>query len=265
MAAAAPVTLACLEIWGGNKRAARQVNLPGLAGWVSVDPLPGSAAGGDVCYVSLCGAGQLSRVGVADVSGHGQSVSRVAERLRALMAKHISTYDQSEMVRELNESFQRLEPDAAAGFKFATVVLLGYLRDTGDFLLTNGGHPAPLRYRAAQGRWEYLEESERNADAANLPLGLIPGTAYRQLACRLDPGDLILVYSDGLPETPNATGERLEREGLLALAARLPVTAPEATGHALLAEIEKYRGGGAADDDLTIVVLQRPADWCPIA
>lgn len=251
-----------MEIWGGNGRVERDVLLPGLAGWVYSEPYEGEAAGGDVCYVSLCGAGQLSRVSVADVSGHGEAVSRLAERLRDLMRKHINTFDQSDFVRELNQDFQL----AAEGRKFATVVLLGYLRASGDLLFTNGGHPPPLWYHAAERRWDFLRESRPAADAGleGLPLGLIPGTDYRQLAVRLEPGDLVLVYSDAVLEAHNAKDELLGEEGLLRLAPRLPVDIPAATGRALLQAVKEFCGCSAPKDDQTVVVLQRPVDWCPI-
>jgi sigma-B regulation protein RsbU (phosphoserine phosphatase) len=254
--------LACLEIWGGNGRVERDVQLPGLAGWVYSKPYEGDERGGDVCYVSLCGAGQLARVSVADVSGHGQAVSRLAERLRDLMRTHINTFDQSDFVRELNKEFQLI----GAGGKFATVVLLGYLRASGDLLFTNGGHPPPLRYHAGAKRWEYLVEN-RPADEdflSNLPLGVIPGTDYRQIAVRLEPGDLVLVYSDAVLEAVNAAGEMLGEEGLLRLAQALPADAPAATGRALLEAVRRFCGCAQPKDDQTVVVLQRPADWCPI-
>lgn len=249
-------SLACREVWGGNHAVVKEVALPGLAGWIYSQPLAGSA-GGDVYYLLLCGAGQLTRVGVADVSGHGAGVSRAAEHLRELMQKHINAFDQSEMVRELNQAFEQEAPRG----KFATVLLLGVSRGNGELVFTNGGHPSPLWYRAAPRMWTLLEEAlpDTGAAVANLPLGLIPGTHYHQFLARLDPGDLVLIYTDALSEARNPAGEMLQPQGLLRLAQRLPVDSPAAAGQALLHAVETFRAGRPLHDDQTVVALKRLA------
>ena len=97
-----PYKLACMEVWGGNCKVARPVELPGLAGWVYSKPLEPATAGGDVHYLSVCNQGTLSRIGLADVMGHGEAVSSLAKKLHELMHKHIDTWDQSGFMRELN-------------------------------------------------------------------------------------------------------------------------------------------------------------------
>ena len=249
-------SLACMEVWGGNRAVVQDVTLPGLAGWIYSQPLAGSA-GGDVYYLSLCGAGQLTRVSVADVSGHGAAVSRAAEHLRELMRKHINTFDQSELVRELNWAFEQEAPRG----KFATVLLLGVSRGTGELVFTNGGHPSPLWHRAARRMWTLLEEAapDTGTAIADLPLGLIPGTHYHQFVARLDPGDLVLIYTDALSEARNPAGEMLQPQGLLRLAQQLPVDSPAAAGQGLLKAVEQFRAGRPISDDQTVVALQRLA------
>jgi len=77
--------LACFELWGGNSRAVHPIELPGLQGWISCTPFGHTASGGDVHYVSVCSKGQVSRIALADVAGHGESASSVAERLRRVL------------------------------------------------------------------------------------------------------------------------------------------------------------------------------------
>jgi IstB-like ATP binding protein len=70
-----------------NNRAASLVELPGLTAWVhSVSVGPGNA-GGDVHYVSVCPSCIVSRIALADVSGHGQAVAVFGEKLRELMQR----------------------------------------------------------------------------------------------------------------------------------------------------------------------------------
>lgn len=255
MATTEPYTLACQEIWGGNLPLSQDVVLPGLRGWIHSEPLPGSAAGGDVYYLSLCSQGELTRMGVADISGHGQEASSPAQCLRRLMHKYIDTLDQSEMARELNRSFD----EECRGSTFATVVLLGVYGRSGELVLTNGGHPPPLRYRRATRQWGLLKEDATvdHTGLEDLPLGIIAGTSYHQLSLRLEPGDLVLIHSDALSEARNRAGALLTSEGLLRLASALPVDSPRAAGEALLEVVKNYREGQPALDDVTLLVLQR--------
>src|SRR5215472_723139 len=96
--------LQCLEIWGGNNRVSHALELPGLTGWLHSEPTEHSRDGGDVHYVSVCSKGVLTRLALADVSGHGQSAASAATLLRRLIRKHIDTWDQSELMRELNNA-----------------------------------------------------------------------------------------------------------------------------------------------------------------
>jgi len=247
--------LACMEVWGGNGRVAQALDLPGLAGWVYSEPYAGSDTGGDVYYLSACSRGQVARVCIADVAGHGDSASQMAAALRDLMRKHVNAWDQSEFARELNQAFQA----TVSPGKFATVGLFGLYCVTGELVATNGGHMPPLWYRANARRWELLGDPSQQPDTPefDLPLGLIDGTSYIQTSVRLLPGDLLALYTDALTEATNPSGEMLEIEGLLKLAAGVPVDSPAAAGQSLLKAVESYRGGAPADDDQTLVVLQR--------
>src|SRR5215470_2505330 len=97
--------LACMEVWGTNRRVTRAVELPELTAWVYSKPLE-AEDGGDVHYLSVCGHAVLSRVVLADVSGHGVGAGASAQLLHALMREHINTWDQTEFVSALNQSFR---------------------------------------------------------------------------------------------------------------------------------------------------------------
>ena len=229
------------------------MKLPGLMGWVYSRPLEPATAGGDLHFLSVCNQGALSRVAVGDVMGHGEAVSSVANDLRELMHKHINTWDQSNFMRELNNTFHKRRKE------YATVALLGFYRQTSQVVYTNAGHPHPLWYRAAAKKWDLLEENTPYADAkaADLPLGLIPGTDYYQTAVQLTPGDLLVFYTDGLTEAGDESGEELGSERLLKLARTLPVESPVAAGQALVAGVRSFSNGTPSRDDETLLVLQR--------
>jgi sigma-B regulation protein RsbU (phosphoserine phosphatase) len=253
---------ACLELRGGNHSAVYGAELPGLAAWVSCRPLQPATRGGDLYYMSVCSQGAVSRITVADVAGHGELVSAQAERLRDALREHADHWDQSALIRQLNESFLKHSLDG----QFATAFLLSHYAETGELLFTNAGHLPPLWYRAALGEWTFMEDatpySKRIAD---LPLGMIPGTDYTQTAVQLGAGDLLLLYTDGVSEACDRAGEQLGLDRLLELAHELPKDSAAAAGEALLEAVAAYRGAAPRLDDETVVALHRrpPANALP--
>ena len=101
-------------------------------------------------------------------------------------------------------------------------------------LFTNAGHLPPLWYRAAAKEWSFLLDSTPySKEIVDLPLGMIAGTAYSQTAVQLESGDLLLLYTDGISEAWDESGEQLGLEGLLSIARSLPVESAAAAGQAL--------------------------------
>ena len=115
----------CMEVWGGNTATDNGVIMPGLDAWVYSRPYKGDDAGGDIHYVSSCATGRITRILVADVSGHGQQVAKVAVSLRALMRRYVNYIDQMRVVQGLNVEFATL---AQAG-SFATAVVASYFAE----------------------------------------------------------------------------------------------------------------------------------------
>ena len=248
--------MTCLEIRGGNRRESYWVELPGLSAWISCRPLPPSTESGDLHYLTVCSEGAISRVVLADVAGHGEIISSVAERLRDGLRKHVNTWDQSILLQELNDSFLA----GANGVQYATAVVLGHYVQSGEVLFTNAGHMPPLWYRAAERKWLIVSDSTPYAkEVAELPLGLIPGTPYTQTAIQLGPGDLLVLYTDGITESRDAGDREPGRDQLVSFASWVPVESPDKAGQALFSSVEMFRGAVPAGDDETIIVLRRNA------
>jgi serine phosphatase RsbU (regulator of sigma subunit) len=248
--------LACLEVRGGNHLATYPTELPGLAGWVSCHPLQPSPRGGDVYYMSACSQGVMARVVLADVSGHGEAVDTAAGRLRDALRQHVEHWDQSTLIRQLNDTFLK----GAVRTQFATAFLASYYSVSGELLFTNAGHVPPLWYRAGAREWTLLSQSTPlSKEIVDLPLGLIAGTSYSQTAVQLEPGDLLLLYTDGVSEAYDESGTQLGLERLLSMARNLPTDSAVAAGEGLLSAVARFRGTAPTADDETVLVLQRPA------
>jgi sigma-B regulation protein RsbU (phosphoserine phosphatase) len=246
--------LACLEVRGGNHLAAYAAELPGLAGWVSCHPLRAEARGGDMYYLSSCSQGAIARVVLADVAGHGELAGSAAVRLSSALRQHVDQWDQSTLVRQLNDTFL----EGSRKVQFATAFLASFCAATGELLFTNAGHLPPLWYRAAAGEWSLLyDTTPLSKEITNLPLGLIAGTSYSQTAVQLEPDDLLLLYTDGVSESADESGTQLGLEHLLSIARSLPTESAAAAGKGLLAAVARFRGASPPADDETVVALQR--------
>ena len=103
-------SLKCMEIRGGSRAVEEAFDTPGLDAWLHSRPFEGAERGGDLHYVSVCGGGVITRVIVADVSGHGARVAEFSEALRALMRKNINTKSQTLLVKALELS---IRPDGS--------------------------------------------------------------------------------------------------------------------------------------------------------
>ena len=248
-----PHSMRCMEIRGGSRAVEETFDAPGLDEWVFSQPYEAAQGGGDVHYFSLCGGGIVSRLILADISGHGAAVAEVAEGLRKLMKKNINVKNQARLVRDLNRQFATV----AQTEHFATAVIATYLATDRTLTICNAGHPRPLYRRAADGRWEFLGPTE--GEVGNLPWGLDDETPYHQFQQTLGVGDIVLFYTDALVEAADPSGRQLGEEGLLALASGLDHQDDVHVGHSLVEAVANHRGGHEADDDVTLVAWRHNA------
>jgi phosphoserine phosphatase RsbU/P len=251
-------TLQCMEIWGGIEPVERTVATPGLDLWAFSQPFGGDDQGGDVYYVTLCGGGLITRIVVADVSGHGSSVAEFSSSLRSLLRENINQKSQQRLVERLNRQFAEM----AEMQRFATALVITYLASTARLSICNAGHPRPLYYQAGENKWSMLSPRAGGRDDGNLPLGLDESTRYQTFDLTLGRGDLAVFYTDALTEAADPSGKLLGESGLLAVASQLDLTtsSPGTIGSALLAAVGCHRGSASAEDDVTMIVLHHNAE-----
>jgi len=147
---------------------------------------------------------------------------------------------------DLNESFRRkLKVD-----EYATAAVFAYCRSTRELVLTNAGHPPALWYHARSGTWDCLKPPTPFARwSEGLPLGLIGGTDYVQVALQLNWNDVLILYTDGVSDVRDAADNELGGDGLMEIARSLPVESPENTAGSLLAAIQQFSGTKPRADD----------------
>jgi phosphoserine phosphatase RsbU/P len=245
--------MTCMEVWGGSQLTTRRVEMGGLDAWVYSKPFGEAQRGGDVYYASSCATGRITRLLLADVSGHGTTVASTAANLRTLMRRFVNRLDQTEFVRLLNQQFTALSETGT----FATAVVATFFAPTQRMIVCNAGHPRPLLYLAAKEEWVFLGAEAANDDAPNnIPLGILDVTEYEQFDVELKSGDCVLAYTDALIESRDADGEMLGEAGLLRIIRHVGNVEPQILTKTLLREIRDRYPDNLTEDDVTVLLVR---------
>jgi phosphoserine phosphatase RsbU/P len=245
----------CMELWAGNERAHRTLELAGLEADVIAIP-SGADRGGDLSAVFSC-SDNIARVVLADCVGHGYVASGVARHVHHLLHKFQDIRDTAGLLASLNDEFTLDSEKSKGALRLTTVVTGTFDGGTGEFNFAYAAHPRMLLWRAREGKFFELGEGMEN-----LPLGFITGEMYSEQSIQLRPGDMILAFSDGATEVQSPGGEQLTPRGFLQLAestlARMqgPVRLPDFSA-ALLDGVQLHRGRPELDDDVTLLTLRR--------
>lgn len=181
------------QVWGSNAPAFRPLKMAGFEGFLASAPYRQGNQGGDVYMFSTCGKSILSRVLLADVTGHGSAVATSAQGLREILGDYIGQPDHAQLLSDLNESIGRAD-DA----KMTTMVVAGMYSSVNEFIYAGAGHP-PIMYKRQDTPWRPMEEfveDSRDGRIRDIPLGVLPGTTYQQHKVFLQRGDLLLFYTD---------------------------------------------------------------------
>jgi len=184
---------------------------------------------------------------IADVSGHNiGSALIMAETRTFIQARSANIDEPAKMLRALNSFFYN---DLTRAELFVTMFYLQYHPDVGKLYYTSAGHNMPLLWRKADNSVEWL-------DAEGLILGIRPEVDFEQRAISLYPGDLLVLYTDGVTEAENENNELFGEEQLQKLILECTELPPEEIINAILQQIRIFTGQHHFNDDISLVVLR---------
>lgn len=251
----------CMEVWGGNHPADRKLTTTGLDIWVYSQPYAASQSGGDVYYISSCSSGRITRLLLADVSGHGQAVSKRADFLRQLMRRHINHFNPSSLVEGINSDFEAHSKTGslttAITGSFATAIIGTFFLPTSSLTLINAGHPNPLIFHGSTGNWIPINHDRKSKSVRNFPLGIDTGQEYTSIKNKLKRDDLMFCFTDGLLELNLADGSMLREAGLLKILSKLDPSDPGELLRQLLDQLKREQSDISSDDDVSIMLFRR--------
>lgn len=209
---------------------------------------PANTVGGDLYDVLPLADGRLV-VALGDVAGKGSPaallMALVVAMLRTLVDEGL---DLPRLMTRLNVQVARQSP----GSRFITLFCGFYDPRTGELEYVNAGHLPPLLFRR-EGRFDHVGA----VDTGGLALGMFEGASYEAHRATIEPGDTLVLYSDGITEAENAAGRPFEETGLEGVIAANRTADPQALGRAVLRAVERHAGDTRLADDLTTLVLKR--------
>lgn len=246
-----------MEILGGNLATDKAYEAPGLDIYINSKPHQASeSGGGDVYYVTNCASGRVTRFLLADISGHGETASELANSLKESLRKNANTISQSNFVRRMNQEFQRLP---STDGQLATAVVGTYFQSQKRLALGLAGHPNPLLYKAADRRWHIVDEQSvpehEIDDLRNMPLGIVQDSVYPTRNLQIEAGDMVLFYSDAFIESLNRESSVLGIDGVLDLLNEEPSTTPADVIPNLQTSIRALASRNLDEDDATVILV----------
>lgn len=212
---------------------------------------PASSVGGDFFDV-LKLSEHRAGIFIADVMGHGARSALVTAILRALLQNlAFANGDPAEFLSALNTHFSEIVRDSQDTV-FVTAFYLVIDTQTATALYASAGHPSPLLGNRQTREVDPLIGSLRG----NPALGLFPHATYTTFTRHLKPGDLFLLFTDGLHEADNATGEEFGMERLRrVLASELERPLGELS-QAVVDNLHAFMAPITPADDLCLVAVE---------
>ena len=212
---------------------------------------PANTVAGDYYDAILRGPadGQPQRllVAVADVAGKSVPAAMLMATFQAsLRALEGSEEEFADLVRGLN---RYACANSLNGLRFTTAFLAEINLSTREMVYTSAGHNPPLLRR----RNSAIEKLE----AGGLPFGIESNEKYEFGSTRLEPGDLLVIYTDGVVEAVNESEEQFEEKRLLEIVAATPAGENAAgTLARLTAAVDRFAGQARQHDDITCLILR---------
>ncbi|MBM3888520.1 MAG: FHA domain-containing protein [Verrucomicrobia bacterium] len=188
-------------------------------------------------------------ISLGDVSGKGLPAALLMAHLASdIRFSAISTPDPAAVVESVNRSLG----DAGLMDRFVTLLFIVLDWTSHTLRLVNAGHAPPL-LRHPSGQMEEL-----GADVAGMVLNITlnPDNRYEAFSTTLEPGALLLLYTDGITDARNAAGEMFGAERLHELFRRVP-NDPAQAGDLILREVRAFSAGCAQADDMTLICFGR--------
>lgn len=182
-----------------------------------------------------------------DVAGKGVPASLVMSRLASVVRSTM------ELTGDIQKAFKHINNHMsvkAVEGRFVTFVLTILDLKTNEMILVNGGHMSPM-IRKIDGTIEEFDE-----ETIGLPVGVLADYPFETVSKKLDPGDIVVIYTDGVSEAMNPADELYGPQRLTKLVAENNSSAAE-LGKTILDDVRRHAAGRPQNDDITLMAFGR--------
>jgi sigma-B regulation protein RsbU (phosphoserine phosphatase) len=191
-------------------------------------------------------------VTLGDVAGKGMPAALLMAKLSSearscLLTERVPI---SAMAR-LND---QLYPSTSPMDRFVTMVAAILDPANHTVILVNAGHPAPLLYRKAERRFSPVMPKDDDGQS----LGITLGNKYQACQVTLDPGDSLLLFSDGVTDAQSVTNRSFRMKGIHNILEQAGADTPSDLGRRLVDAVQRHAAGGPQYDDITLICFGRP-------
>jgi sigma-B regulation protein RsbU (phosphoserine phosphatase) len=202
--------------------------------------------GGDYYDFMRFGDGRWA-VCLGDVSGKGLPASLLMANLQAtLRGQTVVGRTVAETIGNSNRLiFESTDPE-----KFATLFYAVLDVSTGAISFCNAGHEYPMLFTRAGG-------SPTRLITGGMALGVVPEFAYEEAGTRMDAGDTLIVYSDGIPDAVNEFDQPFGEDRLKECVTEFAGESAATLMDRVVDAVKKHEGGSPRIDDLTLLVIKR--------
>jgi sigma-B regulation protein RsbU (phosphoserine phosphatase) len=222
--------------------------LPVYDGWDFAGVcLPAKEVGGDYYDVIRIDSKHVA-IALGDVADKGLGPSLVMSTVHGIVRSHLSRkrYMLSELMTELNDY---LVSSTSPGM-FITLFIGVLNTRTGDLHYVNGGHNPPLLIRCED------KTATRLLDGDML-VGIMADVSYREQSLTMGDGDRLVIFSDGITEAMNRSGDMFTEPRLMGVLSEASALKSLAALRAILDSVGDFAEGCTQSDDMTILVIDR--------
>ena len=237
-----------LAIAGDIQQNLLPTEAPTIEGWdITGTNTPCYTIGGDYFDFIQRPSGRLA-FALGDVAGKGAGAALMMMVLRATVHSSAARKENDvvSIMTEANATMFHNSPEQA----YVTFFVGDLDPKTGELFYVNAGHIPPIVYRAKSGEVDRLE-------TGGTVVGMFETVSFEQGKSMLDPGDTLIVFTDGISESWGADGEEFGEERVAELVKKNPKLSASELMNTIQEEVDSY-ATGRATDDRTLIVVKRP-------
>lgn len=190
-------------------------------------------------------------IAIGDVCGKGIAASLIMAMCRSnLRSRAPENLSPASVLHSVNHS---IFPDIREDM-FVSLLYLIVERGSRDVTMARAGHEPPVIYRKATGTTEIIETSGL---AAGIDEGPVFKRSVKDYRFRMESGDILLLYTDGVIESENPDGDEFGIERLCQVLVENHERSSQELVNAVMADLRSFAAGGAQSDDITLIAIEK--------